>query len=342
MGVCMKQGRALGKDRPNGEKQDQKLQFQGVKAQNFPEKNLNVSLDDMLSGINEETTSVGQQFPDTSKIHSGEILLKGEHPQSDYENVPCDHVDVSPFQPRLDFNEEELELLAQSIAAAGRVNRPIIVRKKANGRYELIGGERRWRAVVQLGWSNIPARIVDVDDAEAQVLAISDNEGQQGPSDFESGLAYQKALDSKAIPSARALATRIAVSHPTVLRRIALTKLPPACIEFLKQYPKTLGVKLATEFVAAGETHPDLVLEALVKIDQEGISQEQALKWIHASIKGSGAGQTKSAKRTHECVLPGGLRGEMTISGSALKIKVPKGVDMEKLEGLILAALAES
>lgn len=334
----MKDGRPLGQDRPSNTP-EKPLQFQGVVATSFPKPNLGVSLDAMLEGMEEEA-SLPVTAPQTI---GGEVLLKGElHPNEMLVELRCDLIDVSPYQPRLDFTEEELELLAQAIAAAQRVNRPILVRRKADGRYELIGGERRWRAVLQLGWDTIPARIVDADDDEAQVLAIADNEGQQGLSDYENGRAYQKVLERKAAPSIRALATRIGVSHPTVVRRLALTKLPPACLEFMDKNPRTLGVKLASEFVAVGETHPELVLQALVKIDQEGMSQEQALKWVQAEIKGTGQKGNNPAKRTQDCQLPGGLKGQMVISGNALKIKVPQGVDMDKLEELIMKALSNA
>lgn len=333
----MKDARPLGQDRPSNTP-EKPLQFQGVVATNFPKPNLGVSLDAMLQGLDEEQTLPAAE----QSAVAGEILLKGElHPNEMLVDLPCDQIDVSPYQPRLDFTEEELELLAQAIAAASRVNRPILVRKKANGRFELIGGERRWRAVLQLGWPTIPARIVEADDGEAQVLAIADNEGQQGLSDYENGRAYQKVLDRKAAPSIRALATRIGVSHPTVVRRLALTKLPPACLEFMDKNPRTLGVKLASDFVAVGETHPELVLQALEKIDQEGVSQEQALKWVQAEIKGTGIKASNPIKRTQDCNLPGGLKGQMVISGNALKIKVPQGVDMEKLEELIMKALSK-
>lgn len=319
-----KESRRLGVDRPTTPQV-----FQGVVAPaEFPKAKLDVSLDSILEQQNR---------------HAHDHALAAEQPavagNSEFMDVPVDLIDPSPFQPRLDITDDELQLLANSISVARRVNRPISLRIKPNGRYELIGGERRWRSVKLLGWETIISRILDVDDAEAQVLALADNEGQEGLTDFERGRAYKQILDRGEVTSIRHLASRVGVSHQSVMRCLNLTKLPQDCLEYLTLHPRLLGSTLASEYAAAGEKHPDLVLEALHKIDQEGISQEQGLRWINQVLKDREKPILPSASQEKSIKFAGGLEGSLVVSKSGIRIKVPKGVDMEKVERAILDAL---
>ena len=319
-----KESRRLGVDRPTAPKV-----FQGVVAPaDFPQAKLDVSLDSIL----EQQNSHAQAQP----IDAQQPAVAGN---PEFMDVPVNLIDPSPFQPRLDITDDELQLLANSISVARRVNRPISLRIKPNGRYELIGGERRWRSVKLLGWETIIARILDVDDAEAQVLALADNEGQEGLTDFERGRAYKQILDRGEVTSIRHLASRVGVSHQSVMRCLNLTKLPQDCLDFLTLHPRLLGSTLASEYAAAGETHPGLVLEALQKIDQEGISQEQGLRWINQVLKEREKPTLPSAAQEKTVRFAGGLEGSLVVSKSGIRIKIPKGVDLEKIERAILEAL---
>ena len=126
-----KESRRLGVDRPTAPKV-----FQGVVAPaDFPQAKLDVSLDSIL----EQQNSHAQAQP----IDAQQPAVAGN---PEFMDVPVNLIDPSPFQPRLDITDDELQLLANSISVARRVNRPISLRIKPNGRYELIGGERRWRS----------------------------------------------------------------------------------------------------------------------------------------------------------------------------------------------------
>lgn len=323
-----KETRKLGQDRPAP-----LPSFQGVQAAKIPDANLGVSLDAILEAKE-------KSHPATSPSPT---LSSDSNSSPEFQDVPVDLIDRSPFQPRLEITENELDLLRTSIAVAGRVNRPILLRSKDNGRFELIGGERRWRSVVSLGWPVIPARIVEVDDAEAEMLALSDNEGQEGLSDYERGRAYVRILDRNQGLSQRALASRVGVSHTSVTRCVALAKLPKVCTDYLDLHPRLLGSKLAYEFASVAEQNPDLVLEAMQRIDQEDISQEQALRWINQVLsERSGAAPKPQGKRSHSVRFAGGQEGTVQVGKSDIKIKVPKGVEIEKIEQAILQLLQTS
>lgn len=318
-----KESRKLGQDRPA-----LPYSFQGVQASEIPKSKLDVSLDSILEEQEKNSAAVNP--------------ICGSNVSSEFQDIPVDLIDPSPFQPRLDISDDELQLLANSISVARRVNRPITLRKKENGRYEIIGGERRWRSVRLLGWETIVSRILDIDDAEAEVLALADNEGQEGLSDFERGLAYKKILERGEFNSIRHLANRIGVSHQSVIRCLNLTKLPQECLDFLTLHPRLLGNTLAAEYASAAESHPALVLEALVKIDQEGISQEQALRWIHHAIKQGDPFSAPPSPTVKPVRFSGGVEGALIVSKGGFRIKVPKGVDLDRLEKAIIQALEKA
>ncbi len=184
----------------------------------------------------------------------------------------------------------------------------------------------------------MPARIVDVDDAEAEILAVTDNEGHKDLTDFEKGRSYSRILATGKIKTAKTLADRTGSSAPTVNRCLAFMKLPPACIKFLEQNPATLGVKHVSEFVDIGQSHPDLVLEALKKIDQEGISQEVALRWIKGKIHGQPSDKPQQPAPTSFSF---GRLGAATMvrRKDSISLKLPKGADLEAVEAAILKAL---
>src|ERR1041384_2369212 len=103
-------------------------------------------------------------------------LLIGRQPFAGGEpkKRPMGAIAPNPFQPRRSFDETQLKELADSIAASGLLQ-PVIVRARPEGRYELIAGERRWRAAQRLGWSRIPAVVRDVDDRALLTLALIEN-----------------------------------------------------------------------------------------------------------------------------------------------------------------------
>lgn len=319
--------------RPLGQKDALKV-FQGVPViDTFPTPNLKVSIDDILASQDDD----GSAHESSTEKRTGD--LHSAAGSSQLREVPVDLIDDPLFQPRLSISDEEQERNTTAIAVAGRVNRPLLLRLKNNGRYELIGGATRLRSVRSLGWPTVPARIVDADDAETEILAVTDNEGHKDLTDFEKGRSYSRILATGKIKTAKTLADRIGSSAPTVNRCLAFMKLPLACIKFLEQNPATLGVKHVSEFVELGQENPDLVLEALTQIEQEGVSQEVALRWIKGRIKGLHSDPKK--QQPAPTSISFGRLGAATMvrSKDSIKLKLPKGADLEAVEAAILKAL---
>lgn len=109
-------------------------------------------------------------------------------------NLPIDLIDRGTYQPRREFAPEQLEELAESIRQQG-VIQPIFVRPTMTGRYELIAGERRWRASQLAGLSEIPAMVKDVDDRNAAALSLIENMQREDLNPIEEALGLQRLAD---------------------------------------------------------------------------------------------------------------------------------------------------
>ncbi len=128
------------------------------------------------------------------------------------------------FQPRTIFDEEKIKELAQTIRTHGMIQ-PIIVRKIDDGNYELIAGERRWRAVTLLEWEHIPAIIRDLTDTETASIALIENLQREELTAIEEAKAYSQLLEMHSLTQ-EALAQRLGKNQSTIANKLRLLKLP--------------------------------------------------------------------------------------------------------------------
>ncbi|MBX6365463.1 MAG: ParB/RepB/Spo0J family partition protein [Gemmatimonadetes bacterium] len=105
--------------------------------------------------------------------------------------IPVNRIDPSPFQTRVDFDDAKLDELAASIRASGIIQ-PIAVRERTGGRYELLGGERRWRAARRAGLGTVPARVRNVDDLAAAIIVAVENAQREQQTALEEAHAVDK------------------------------------------------------------------------------------------------------------------------------------------------------
>ncbi|TVY10701.1 nucleoid occlusion protein [Paenibacillus cremeus] len=137
-------------------------------------------------------------------------------------NVPVNDIVPSPYQPRTIFDDERIEELCQTIKTHG-VIQPVVVRVR-NNRYELIAGERRWRAVKKLGYDTIPAIIRDFNDSQAASIALIENLQREGLTAIEEAIAYQQLIDMHNLTQ-ESLAQRLGKSQSTIANKIRLLHL---------------------------------------------------------------------------------------------------------------------
>ena len=190
--------------------------------------------------------------------------------KSAYQILPIYKVEPNPDQPRHDFDEEELQLLADSITVHG-VIQPLTVRETGNGYYQIIAGERRWRASRLAGLSEIPAVIIEADDRKAMELALIENLQRQDLNPVEESLGYQALISEYGLTQEEA-AARVGKSRPTVANALRLLHLPDSVLDLLRQGSLTSGHARAILSLKSEKEQ----LEAAQKICALGLSVRQA------------------------------------------------------------------
>ncbi len=153
-------------------------------------------------------------------------------------DVPVDSISPNPNQPRVHFDEESLSELTASVAEMG-VLQPILLRP-IDGGYELIAGERRWRAAQRVGLTAIPAVIRTTDDASSVEQALVENLHRQDLTPLEEAAAYQQLLEDFGLTHDQ-LSTRVGKSRSAITNSIRLLGLPPTVQHLLADGQLTAG-----------------------------------------------------------------------------------------------------
>ena len=154
-----------------------------------------------------------------------EVLIGGgEGAASQLAELPVDAIHANPRQPRRRFEPEATAGLASSIREQGLLQ-PVVVRPRAEGGYELIAGERRWRAAREAGVESLPALVREADDRDSLLLALVENVAREQLSPVEEARAYAALIDEFDL-SLGDVAARVGRSKPSVSNRLRLLELP--------------------------------------------------------------------------------------------------------------------
>ena len=167
-----------------------------------------------------------------------EVLL-GETAQPELLHLPVQMIHPNPRQPRRRFEPEAAEGLAASIRLQG-VLQPIVVRRRSEGGFELIAGERRWRAARTAGIATLPAIVKDVGDRDSLLLGLVENVAREQLSPVEEARAYASLVDEFEL-SLGDVAERVGRSKPTVSNRLRLLELPEDVLWMLARGDLTEG-----------------------------------------------------------------------------------------------------
>ena len=201
----------------------------------------------------------------------GSLIDVAQEPDTGpYRLLPIHKVEPNPDQPRQDFDEVELQALADSIALHGIVQ-PLTVRETANGYYQIIAGERRWRAARMADLSQVPAVIVQADDRKVKELALIENLQRQDLNPVEEALGYRSLMDDYALTQDEA-AKRVGKSRPAVANALRLLSLCPTVLEKVRSGALSAGHARAI----AGLKAEKLQQQAAQKIIALGLSVRQA------------------------------------------------------------------
>ena len=197
--------------------------------------------------------------------------------------IPLQRIHPGRYQPRMKFTEASIRELAESIAAIG-LTQPIIVRPLGEA-YELIAGERRLRAHRLLNKPTIEAIIVDVDDATAAAMSLSENIDREALTDFEVAEGLRR-LEVE-FPKRAHLAKAINISRSELYRYLAFRDLPEPVIDRLRVNPGLIGRSAASEISQAIKAVPKLaprLLEALDLVEAGKLEQGKVVAFLQQSI----------------------------------------------------------
>jgi len=173
-----------------------------------------------LSSVGNPRRGLGRGF---------EVLIGNAEPA--LAHIPVDQIHRNPNQPRKEFDGEGVSGLAESIRSQGLIQ-PVVIRPRVHGGYELIAGERRWRAAVEAGLATVPAVVREADDRDTLLLGLVENVAREDLSPIEEARAYAILLDEFGLTLGE-VAERVGKSKPTISNRVRLLELPDDVLELV-------------------------------------------------------------------------------------------------------------
>jgi ParB family transcriptional regulator, chromosome partitioning protein len=220
------------------------------------------------------------------------LLRETEAPTSavGLNQIPLTLIDPNPFQPRTQLNADGLDELANSIRASGLIQ-PILIRPTGE-RYQLVAGERRWRAAGKAGLETVPAVVREIDDAEALELALAENLLREALNPLEIAHAYER-LQQEFHLTHEQIAERLGVNRSTVTNTLRLLALPQAVQSLLMEDRISAGHARALLAVSPPEAQTKLA-EAVI---EKGLSVRNLENLVVARPRAKGKDDPKPAPK---------------------------------------------
>jgi ParB family chromosome partitioning protein len=184
-------------------------------------------------------------------------------------------IQPNPYQPRTQMDEGQLDELVASMQASGLLQ-PVVVRPR-NGGYQLIAGERRWRAATRLGWANIPAVVKDVDDQTLLTLALIENLQRDNLSPIDEAAGYRRLGDEFRMAQAE-IARLVGRNRATVANLLRLLQLPDEVQQMVHDRKLTEGH--ARALLSVGER------TRLLALAREAVEQGWSVREVEARVRG--------------------------------------------------------
>ena len=227
-------------------------------------------------------------------IDTSEVNTQGS---SNLNEVDIAQIEPNPNQPRREFDPEALQELANSIRELGIIQ-PITVRKVEGGKYQIIAGERRWRASQQAGLTRIPAYIVTVEDQGVMEMALVENIQREDLNAIEIALAYQHLADETGMTQAK-ISERVGKSRAAVTNYMRLLKLPAQVQMALKNHEIEMGHARALLAIDS----PTQQIKLFKEIQQQHYSVRKVEELIQALKSGEDV-KTAKGKIASKAQLP--------------------------------------
>jgi ParB/RepB/Spo0J family partition protein len=240
------------------------------------------------------------------------------------------------FQPRFSISQEGVDDLASDIDRLGRLMNPVSVRPDDSGRYEIIAGERRWRACTLLGWQKIPVTFIGSDEKMAIMASLSENIQRQDLSEMEIGFYLKRMLDEGIAPTKRELAVKVGIDRRSLYKYLAFTDLPPPLQLIVRQGPSLFAASAAETMVdLCRNGYADRVHHAAHLILQGKLNTNTMRAWV--------TGHDRSRDPDRRPIVRDGVRvGTVSFGKDEMRIRLSPGIQdipQEELAAMISAAI---
>lgn len=270
-----------------------------------------------LSALLGETIQEQQRQP-VGYVNKEIAGAKAPERSADILRVPIDQIEPNPYQPRLTFDKDALDELSQSIRTLGLIQ-PITLRKIASDRYQIISGERRYRASRQAGLTTIPAYVREADDQGMLEMAIVENVQRENLDPIEVALSYQRLIDECSLTQDQ-MAERVGKKRATVANSLRLLKLPAKVQHDIKVGIISAGhakAILGVEDPALQEQLCDLtVRDGLSVRELESLVRKMAINPHVAPAKTRKAGELPESYKSLQAKLGGFSASEVAVHRS--------------------------
>ena len=277
----------------------------------------------MSSGVSSERRGLGRGL---------EVLIGGAEPASQQlADLLVDAIHPNPRQPRRRFEPEATTGLAGSIKQQGLLQ-PVVVRPRAAGGYELIAGERRWRAAREAGLASVPAVVREADDRDSLLLALVENVAREQLSPVEEARAYAALVDEFEL-SLGEVAERVGRSKPSVSNRLRLLELPEEVLWMVARGELTEGHARAVLSLPDHEERKRLAK----RIAREGLSVRAAER---AAQAGGAARRPRAASRVDPALAERARAAAERLTGLPARVSAGK-LELHFGEELRLEELVE-
>ncbi|MEI6570131.1 MAG: ParB/RepB/Spo0J family partition protein [Actinomycetes bacterium] len=227
------------------------------------------------------------------------------------EQVPVSAISPNKYQPRSHFDEEELTSLAESIRAVG-VLQPVLLRPTGEGTYELIAGERRWRAARRVGLQSIPALVRETADTQSLEQALVENVHRSDLNPMEEAAAYQQLIEDFSMTHEQ-VAIRVGRSRASVTNTLRLLQLPPSVQRLVRDRALDMG-------------HARALLASPDRAFQEALAKR-------ASAEGLSVRVVEEAVRAHEGTPSANPPATPKSGESNTAVRAPALLELEQLLG---------
>ncbi|WP_028217681.1 ParB/RepB/Spo0J family partition protein [Paraburkholderia oxyphila] len=256
--------------------------------------------------------------------------------------LPVAEIAPNPWQPRRVFNEAKLSELAESIREVGQVQ-PIVVRRVESG-YQIVAGERRWRAHKVLGLDTIKSVVADCSDSDMAVLAMVENVSRDDLSDYEISLSIRRT--EKEFPDRKRLAEALGLSRSGLFQFLSFDKLPPFILKDMDIQPRLLGANAADAIVSTirkfGEAGLSAAREVWPDVVSGNLDQGKAAAAIKM-IATRGAVSATANERSIDKFFAGKEHaGSITKDANGFAIKFKPGMVTDTLEAQIRELISKT